>query len=126
MTTQGQPTTSAQPLSAGDLIRGFDFRLLNFTPEQLREKGVSGAGLIIWSLFKTMLLPTDRPTEAAKVQAAKELAERVWGRVPSVERQEKINTLADLDLSRLKDGQAAELLRLIALATEPSKPDVEA
>lgn len=76
-----------------------------FSPEQT----------IIWGLFKVILDP-DKPQPAAAVAACRELGDRMWGKVPTVEYQQSGWTLEDLDLTRFDDVQREYFFALMNIA----------
>lgn len=73
-----------------------------------------------WRLLKTVTDPM-KGGDAAGVSAAKEILDRLYGKVPVVERRETALTLQDLDLSALTDEQLTTFNMLLQLAAK-NKP----
>lgn len=71
----------------------------------------------VWRLLKTVTEPM-KGGDAASVSAAKEILDRLYGKVPVVERRETALTLQDLDLSQLNDQQLESFNTLLQMAVK--------
>lgn len=97
-----------------EMLKEIDIRTLEDFAPPPKMKPLHRA---VWRLLKTVTDPM-KGGDAAGVSAAKEIFDRLYGKVPVVERRETTLTLRDLDLSLLTDEQLATFNMLLQLSAK--------